>query len=63
MEKNIAFVEYIKKAKILEEILLLYSPDCKLLTKNTLRIICKIVESKEIKLEDLKPFSLIEKTV
>ena len=63
VEKNNMFVSALKKHKLLSLFVDYYKIDHPRLTINTLRIIASITENKEIILDELIGFNLINKSV
>ena len=63
VEKNNMFVSALKKYKLLSLFIDYYKIDHPRLTINTLRIIACITENKEIILDELIGFNLINKSV
>ena len=61
IERNSAFVTILKKLKLVDIMMEYFSEDHPRFNGHLIKIICGIVESKELKLEDLQEYDLVKK--
>lgn len=61
VERNSAFVTILKKLKLVDIMMEYFSEDHPQFNAHLIKIICCIVESKELKLEDLQEYDLVKK--